>query len=514
MERLSKDPAGVAEYGVIALLFAGLYALSSWNYLLFHSLAELFSIVIGCSLFVVAWNTRRIVDNHYLPFVGIAYLFISFLDMIHTLAYKGMGVFPHHGADLPTQLWIAARFLESSALLAAPLFIRRRLKAYAALGVFAAMTSLLLYTIFSGVFPDCYVEGKGLTGFKIAGEYFISLLLAGSLLSIARYRAAFEPKVFRLIALSIILTVGSELAMTLYVGVYDNSNMVGHAFKILSFYLLYKAVIATGLIEPYTLLFRNLQRREEDLRHANSELEAFTYSVSHDLRGPVSIMEGFARMTLEDFGSKMDGELRKKIEVISDSAGRMGRLIEDLLALSRVDRKEIRMRQMDMGKIARDAWREVKESCPAGEKVRLYIRDLPPATGDGSLIRQVLANLLSNACKFSGNKDIPAIEIGGYRENGRSIFFVKDNGTGFNMKYYDRLFNVFQRLHGKEFEGTGIGLAIVKRIVDRHGGRVWAQSEIDQGATFFFTLPAGQFQVSGSLAGDRGLKSAVTDILN
>jgi len=257
----------------IALLF-GLYLTSLYSYLLFHGLAELFSIVIACGIFMLAWNSRRFLDNTYLLFIGIAYLFIGGLDLIHTLAYKGMGVFPGYDANLSTQLWVAARYVESLSLLIACFFIGRKLKTNLVFLSYISAMFLLLGSIFSwNLFPLCFVEGMGLTAFKKISEYIISLILLASIAMLFKKRREFDEGVLRLLIASIILTIGSELSFTFYVHVYGLFNLIGHYLKIISFYLIYKAVIETGLVRPYALLFRDLKRSEKALRKAHDELE-------------------------------------------------------------------------------------------------------------------------------------------------------------------------------------------------------------------------------------------------
>jgi diguanylate cyclase (GGDEF)-like protein/PAS domain S-box-containing protein len=239
---------------------------SLYSYLLFHSLAEIFSIVIACGIFMIAWNSRRFLDDHYLLFVGIAYLFIGGMDLIHTLAYKGMGIFPGYDANLPTQFWITARYVESLSLLIAPLFLGKKLNHRFVFVGYAAVVGLLAATIFGRLFPDCYVEGVGLTPFKTISEYIICLFLLASAFLLLQKRGKLGRNVLRWLLISIVATIGSELAFTLYIGVYDAANLVGHFFKIVSFYLVYKAIIETGLMRPYDLLFRNLKQSEEVLR--------------------------------------------------------------------------------------------------------------------------------------------------------------------------------------------------------------------------------------------------------
>ena len=241
--------------------------------------------------------------------------------------------------------------------------------------------------------------------------------------------------------------------------------------------------------EKIQRLNRELEHRLIEIRAANKELEAFSYSVSHDLRTPLRAIDGFSQILLEDYPDKLDREGRRVLSVIRDNTGRMGKLIEDLLALSRLGRKEIRKTKINMEKLVRGVFEELKGVTPE-EKLRMKMNDLPPAGGDESLIREVLANLLSNAIKFSKNEKSPVIEVGGTLEDNENIYYVKDNGVGFDMKYRDKLFGVFQRLHSQqEFKGTGVGLAIVQRIIHRHDGRVWAEGKVNKGTTFYFTLP-------------------------
>jgi PAS domain S-box-containing protein len=272
-EDLIPSPALAWQVLIWTLVLVGLYVASLYNYNLFHSLGEFFSIIIAATLFLVAWNSRQIIDNNYLLILGIGYLFVGGLDLLHTLSYKGMGVFIGYGANLPTQLWIGARYLEAVTLLLAPLFFHRRLNPYLALGSFALATALFLLAVFEGAFPHCFLEGTGLTPFKIVSEYIICIVLVGALALLLVNRSEFHPKVFALLAWSIILTIAQEICFTLYSDVFGLRNLLGHYLKILSFYLIYKAVIQTGLMRPYDVLFRNLKLREEAIQDLNSELQ-------------------------------------------------------------------------------------------------------------------------------------------------------------------------------------------------------------------------------------------------
>ena len=236
-------------------------------------------------------------------------------------------------------------------------------------------------------------------------------------------------------------------------------------------------------------LEQRVLQRTAQLETANKELEAFSYSVSHDLRAPVRAIDGFSRILLEDYGDKYDAEGKRLLNIIRSNTKKMGELIDDLLTLSRLGRKEIELSDIDMDKLVKGLFDELGLATNNG-KVNFNIKPLPYACGDAGMIRQVFVNLLTNAIKFTKPKEAAMIEVGGYTENSTSVYYVKDNGVGFDMQHVNKLFGAFQRLHSeKEFEGTGIGLAIVHRIIHRHGGRIWAEGKVNEGATFYFALP-------------------------
>ena len=224
-------------------------------------------------------------------------------------------------------------------------------------------------------------------------------------------------------------------------------------------------------------LEQRVRERTAQLEAANREMEAFSYSVSHDLKAPIRAIDGFSKMLLAEHTAKLDPEGLRLLEVVRHNTGYMAQLIEDLLALSRLGRREIRKTRLDLAAMSAAAFKQIKGEDP-GRRVELTVQDLPPACGDPSLMRQVLVNLLSNAFKFTKFREDAAIEVGGWRADGENVYYVKDNGVGFDMRYQEKLFGVFQRLHRQgEFEGTGVGLAIVQRILLRHGGRTWAEGD-------------------------------------
>src|SRR5258705_2790685 len=230
--------------------------------------------------------------------------------------------------------------------------------------------------------------------------------------------------------------------------------------------------------------------RTAELTAANKELEAFSYSVSHDLRAPLRAIIGYSHLILEEYTVRLDAEGQRLLNVISSEALRMSQLIDDLLMFSRLSRQRVELTDIDMTPLALSAFQGLIAAHPVPAP-QLNIKTLPPARRDSTMLRQVFVNLLDNAIKFSRLRKDAAIEVGGSCDRNQNVYYVKDNGVGFDEKYSGRLFGVFQRLHtDEEFAGTGVGLALVQRIILRHGGTVWAESKLENGATFYFAIPA------------------------
>jgi PAS domain S-box-containing protein len=240
---------------------------------------------------------------------------------------------------------------------------------------------------------------------------------------------------------------------------------------------------------------KSLAEHAAKLEESNKELESFSYSVSHDLRAPLRAIDGYSRMILKNQGDRLAEDAKRQFQVIRDNVEKMGKLIDDLLGFSRLGRQEVVKANLDLDELIREVWDELVTINP-DRAMSLKVDQMPAPLGDQALIRQVYRNLLGNAVKFTKTREAAEIEAGCVMKGHETVYYVRDNGMGFDMKFHDKLFGVFQRLHSDaEYEGTGIGLALVQRIIHRHGGRVWAEGEVDKGATFYFTLPCAQKEI-------------------
>lgn len=247
-----------------------------------------------------------------------------------------------------------------------------------------------------------------------------------------------------------------------------------------------------NILEDIETERQKIEKSKVLLELANKELEAFSYSVSHDLQAPLRAINGFAQAVVEDYSDKLDEEGQRYIKLIQKNSRFMGQLIQDLLAFSRLGRQQIGTTEIDMERLAKDVFEELKGEA-SNRVIEFKLGSLPKAWCDPTMAHQIFVNLLSNALKFTGHREKAVIEIGYLQKENEGYYYIKDNGAGFDMKYVDKLFGVFQRLHTyEEFEGTGIGLALVKRIVTKHGGRIWAEGNINEGACFYFTLSRGE----------------------
>ncbi|MFB3906591.1 MAG: MASE3 domain-containing protein [Acidobacteriota bacterium] len=494
-------------YLLLAAVLAVLYLARLHSYLLFHSLAELFSVVVAAGIFVVTWNSRRYFQNGVLLWLGLAYLFVAGMDMLHTLAYKGMGVFPNAGANLPTQLWLCARFLTAGAWLLAPLFLERPVNARASLAGFcAAFVSLVVWVFYLGSFPTAYAESEGrLTLFKIVSEYVISAALAATGYLLWRKRRYFDPDVLQLLLASIIAGIASEMAFTLYSSPYGTANLFGHYLKIVSCFWIYKAVIETGLTRPYSLLFRDLKRNEQALRKREWELQV----MNEQLEARVAERTAEARkrsVQLRALASQIteaeQRERRRLAQILHDHLQQI--LVAARLHLSaghsrfKDDRHENSWRQVDellqqAIALSRSLTVELyppilnESGLPAAlewlrswsfeqHHLKVEVCADPAANPANETVRaflfQAVRELLFNVVKHAGSSEVRLVltAVGDNLE-----ILVQDNGRGFDLT--------------REGSRQGFGLYSIKERLEILGGSMTVYSEPGCGTSIHLTAP-------------------------
>ena len=304
-------------------------------------------------------------------------------------------------------------------------------------------------------------------------------------------RYLFPAAILLPVIIELLATIGAEIGLY-EINLTPVARTLGMFFSVV--------VLLWFAISKYEQFETKQRKAEEEVKILNEELEkrviertkeleSFSYSVSHDLRAPIRAIDGFSRKLAEQYESVLDDEGKRLLNIVLKNTKNMGQLIDDLLTFSRLSRKKFELQEINMAELVNEVLKELNEF-NEDRKLDISVRELPNVKGDRTLMRQVIVNLLSNSIKFTKSRDTAVIEVGGFAEDNLNSYYVKDNGVGFDMKYVDKAFEVFQRLHSsKEFEGTGVGLAIVHKIIQRHGGEIWAGGEVDKGATFYFSLP-------------------------
>jgi signal transduction histidine kinase len=468
--------------------------ISDINSLLFHSIVEAFSLVVTCAIFMFTWNTRQYLQNNYLYLIGIAYLFISIFDLLHLLAYPGMGVLPQGGTNLSTQLWIVGRFLSAASYCLAPFFFRRKYLTSLVILIYSAASLIFLLSIFYFQnFPTCYVAESGLTPFKRGSEYIVAGMLLVAIYLLWKARLEFAPQVVTLLIVALGLKLVSELMFSAYFNIYSQTVLVAHLLRLASFYLIYLAVIETGLVKPYNILLRKLKQHEQvllqhasDLSLRNEELDAFSHTVAHDLKNPMStILIAAAAIDNPNLDAN---EMRSFLHGIVETIHKMSRILDELMLLSQIRKVDLPGERVEMEAVVASACEQLADMLKSSGAHLIKPSSWPAAIGHAPWIEQVWVNYISNAVKYGGRP--PRIELGVDQLPGGALrFWVQDNGKGIGVAEQKNLFRPFTQLSQAHSKGSGLGLSIVRRIIEKLGGTVGVESQPGQGSCFYFTLP-------------------------
>lgn len=486
-----------------ALLLAGRV-----NFPLFHIIVELFSIVVACGIFIISWHTRHLHENGFITFLGVSSLSVAILDLLHALTYKGLTVIPQSGAPVATQLWIAGRFLQATAILLAFFFLHRRLRDTPLLVTFLAATTLLVSTIFMWkIFPDCYVEGFGLTRFKIYSEYLIISLFAAALLLLRRKWKSFDPQVARYLAASFGFFMLSELLFTNYVGVFDWTNQIGHIFKVAGYYCLYRGVVVIGLTRPYDLLFRSLKEinntledrvreevernREKDALLVQKDRQAalgeMTGNIAHQWRQPLNAVSLIVQdlELQENTGSLNKEHLKESLSRINDLTRHMSQTINDFRELYQPDKEKI---PFSLSKKVRQSLALVENNLREQSiSVNVSAEEDVLALGFPNQFAQVILNLLNNSRDALLERKVPdpTIWIEVSKDGMTSLVTIKDNAGGIPADIIHRIFDPYFTTRK---EGTGIGLSMSRTIIEKNmAGRLTVRND-QVGAVFTLEL--------------------------
>ena len=466
---------------------------------------EIARIVICAGIFIVWWIPRKFTKDLQGLIISATFLALAILATFRLMTNLNNPMITNaETSNEALSLRVIARWtIVLSMLFVSYLHPGRKVKettskvVVAASGLFAVLAGLFVVTLWNR-FPLFNVHGTGSIEFANILDYmamasFFYVAYRNGRLSIERK----DPFLF-ILAIAMSIAILTEFSFTLVNTENDLLKLIGNILANGSYVLIFFAVVRKSLINPYEQLSNKekrlqsanarLQATTAELTASNAELKAFSYSVAHDLRNPLHSIMGCSEVLALDCGTKLDDDGKRALESIGRSAERMSQVIDDLLALSKITQRELHREAVDLSEIVRKFCEELKTSAPH-RAVEFAIQPGLIANADAGLMRIIFENLIRNAWKFTSTQAHTRIEFGSTNENGSTTYFVRDNGVGFDMMYADRLFKPFVRLHSdSEFKGTGIGLATVKRIVDKHGGEVWAEGEKNKGATVYFRI--------------------------
>lgn len=499
------------------LLSAFLAFVALYDFVIFHTLAELFAILVASVMFVLAWHTSSVARNRFMLVLACGYFWTGALDLAHTLAYKGLELLPYSGINASAQIWIVTRYFEALLLLLAPWLAGYRISKHVILAASGAISIALLGWVLSGSFPVAYVEGKGLTMFKVGSEFVIIAILMAAIWMLLHFRPVKEPVNMTLMVAALIVTAVTEMTFTTYVDPFGIANFIGHILKLLSFWLIFKAIIATSIQQPYLDMQSALQQAQDSTavaEKANKAKSDFLSMMSHDLRTPLNAIMGFSDMMRgQVLGSLGNPKYVEYSDAIHKSGAYLVSLINDILDVSKIESGHYKLdeEELDLQEVIREIHVGVATRVPAdSHALKIEIApDSPLLLADRRATLQILANLIGNAAKFSttGSDILVSWKPAG---KDRWVLSIADTGCGIPADKLETIIEPFVQanpLVSRKHEGVGLGLHIVHLLAKLHNAALKISSVEGKGTTVSLTYPPerimqrGQRNASG-LRGD------------
>jgi len=475
----------------IVIILIPIIVISVFNFLLFHTITELFSIVIAINIFVIGWNSRNFTESTFFIRYGIASFFVACIDLLHTLAYEGMNIFVGYDANLPTQLWILARYMQSISFLIALIPYKFERNYITLLLCYAGVTLIMVFLIFYGYFPDCFIPASGLTNFKIISEYIIILFLLISIVLLYRQKQDFTREIFLLITYSLTATIISEFAFTLYIDVYGISNIIGHIFKIISFYFIYLGIVRIGLKNPIEALFQQLKQREKSLNQAYKRTNFYKDLFAHDIN---NIFQNI--ISSLDLYNMEKSNVKKYHNKIKNQIFRGSNLIKNVIRLTELENYGKSLKSININEDITKSVEYIKENYSNKNiEFEINIPENPLYVKADELITDIFENILINAIKYNQSDPIK-ININATKINKTNKNFVKlefiDNGIGISPSHRGTIFQGdFEK--STTSDGLGLGLSLVKKIIELYKGEIFINSRVkgdyEKGTNFVLMIP-------------------------
>ena len=487
----------IIEIGLFSIILVGVVITRLYNYLLFHSIAELYIIIIACVIFVIAWTMRKEIDNSFLLVLGISSLFIAIIDFIHTLAYPGMGIIQGADTNLASQFWIAARFLQAFSILFGIWVINKKVNPSILMLIYGIITCLLIILIFTGLFPATFIEGSGLTPFKIISEYIIILIFIVAIILIYTFKAEVSKNIYYLIIAFLVALIISEFSFTLYLSAYELPNLIGHVFKIIAFYVLYKAIIQIGLKNPLDLVFRKLNLSRNKFEEAYDRANFLKDLIAHDINNTLQvILLGISScQKFVESPEKLEN-LKKTLDIIEGQVMVGANLVSNAIKFSKLEGSEIIIKPLEINYILQNRVIYIKNAFQERDlTIQIESADDRMYANANDLIAEAFENILMNSVKHNENIQLEIV-VKVSREHLKNNSYIRiefvDNGIGIDDIRKEKLFQREKRIDRSTLR-LGLGLSLVKKIIDIFDGKIWIEDRVkgdhSKGCNFVILLP-------------------------